>query len=514
MQGKTFLTAIFCCVKCILYPGQKVVVVSGTLKQANEVLLKIQDELMYKSPILRNEIKRCNIGQNDATIEFWNGSWIKTRTSSDSARSARANLIVVDEYRMVDKLILDTVIRKFLADSRHPAYLDNPEYAHLQERNQEVYMSSAYYKDSWAYEKAQAYTVNFFDDSKKYFIAALPYQLSIYERLLSREQIEDEMSEADFSLTTFSMEMEVIWLGDSDDSFFKLDDLNRIRRLDKGLLPLSLYDNQEDVPLAPDSGHRLLSLDIALMISTKKKKNDASALYINDLDQITDLKYRSNFVYGETFEGLTTDQLGLILMRYFHHYNCTEIVMDCAGVGLGVYDYICQEHYDPETGETYPAMKCVNDDEMAIRCKDDQALEVVYSVKASQRFNSEICTSLRNGIKNGKINLLKSEIMIDDYLSKADKNYKRLSPTEQNRYKMAYIQTTMAIYELIKLQATTSNNMITVKEVSGMRKDRYSSIAYNFWLACQLEQKLKPKNKDTQTLVQQMFSHIRVAKYN
>ena len=412
---------------------------------------------------------------------------------------------------MVDKFILDTVIRKFLGDSRHPAYLDNPEYADLQERNQEIYMSSAYYKDSWAYEKAQAYTVNFFDENKKYFIAALPYQLSIYERLLRRDQIEDEMSEADFSPTTFSMEMEVMWLGDSDDSFFKLDDLNKIRRLDKGLLSLNLYDTVEDIPPTPESGHRILSLDIALMISTKKKKNDASALYINDLEQVSDIKYRSNFIYGENFEGLTTDQLGFTLMRYYHRYNCTEIVMDCAGVGLGVYDYICQEHYDPETGETYPAMKCINDDDMAIRCKVPDALGVIYSVKANQKFNGQICLALREGIKNGKVNLLKSEIMIDDYLSKTDKNYKKLSPTEQARYKMAYVQTTMAIYELIKLQTTVNNGNITVKEQSGMRKDRYSSIAYNYWCAGQLEQKLRPKHRNTQSMVAQLSSHIRRA---
>ena len=42
-QGKTYITALFCCIRCILYPGTKIVVVSGTLKQANEVLLKIQN---------------------------------------------------------------------------------------------------------------------------------------------------------------------------------------------------------------------------------------------------------------------------------------------------------------------------------------------------------------------------------------------------------------------------------------------------------------------------------------
>lgn len=93
-MSKSWLTALFCVVRCILYPGSKIVVCSGTLKQANGVLLKIQDELMKMSPILCTEIEKCNIGQNDAIIMFKNGSWITTRTSTDNARGARANIIV------------------------------------------------------------------------------------------------------------------------------------------------------------------------------------------------------------------------------------------------------------------------------------------------------------------------------------------------------------------------------------------------------------------------------------
>ena len=132
-QGKTFLTAIFLVCRCVLYPNSKIIVTSATLKQANEVLLKIQDEIYPHSSILQSCIKEMKIGQNDATILFKGGSWIKTRTSTENSRSARANIIVVDEFRMVDKKILDSVIREFLKAPRHPKYLDKPEYAHLTE---------------------------------------------------------------------------------------------------------------------------------------------------------------------------------------------------------------------------------------------------------------------------------------------------------------------------------------------------------------------------------------------
>ena len=278
------------------------VICSGTLSQANEPLNKIKDDLYPKSELLRLEIKDMHVGQKDSEIIFKNGSWIKTKTSSSTARSARANILFVDESRMVDKTILDTVLRKFLTDSRHPRYLDLPEYKNredLKERNHEIYCTSAWFKDHWSFEKAQAYVINFFDETKRYFVCALPYQLPIREGLLMRSQVEDEMSEADFSETAWEMEMECMWIGDGDGSFFKLNALNQARQIENVLLPLQFYSNDHPVPDPPKDGKRVLSLDIALMASTSKKKNDASAFFINDLEKTSNVSYKGNIVYGE-----------------------------------------------------------------------------------------------------------------------------------------------------------------------------------------------------------------------
>lgn len=503
-QGKTYLTALFCCVRCILFPGTKIVVSSGTLKQANEVLLKIQDDFMKQSSILRSEIEKCNIGQNDASIYFKNGSWIKTRTSSENSRSARANCIVVDEFRMVDETVINTVLRKFLTSPRQPKYLQKPEYAHMQERNKEIYMSSAYFKSSWAYRKAQSYTLNFFDDTKKYFICGLPYQVSVREGLLSRSQLEDEMSEADYNELVQQMEMECLWFGDTDGSLFKFDELTARRRLRKAFPPLSFCNDKITIPKLTSTGKRILSIDVALMQSTKKKKNDASAIFINDLIQVNDTAYQSNFVYGETFEGLKTDELGMIVMKYFYEYQCTDLVLDTNGIGLGVYDFITKDQICQENGKRYQAMTCINDKDMAERCKVRDANKVVWSVKANANFNNEICVLLRNGIQNGKINFLIPEQDADSSLKETYKGYFKMSPTEQAKLKMSYIQTTFAVYELIKLDHEVKNGNIRVKEVEGMRKDRYSSIAYSYWCACQLELKLKPKTQNTQNLVDRL----------
>lgn len=510
--GKTFLTALALSIQCILMPGTKCVICSGVLKQANEVLLKIKDELMVMSPMLRYEIKECHVGQNDATILFKNGSWLKTRTSTDNSRSARATAIFVDEFRTIDKTILDTVIRKFLADPRHPGYLNKPEYEHLQERNREYYASSAWYKDHWSYKKLQSYVLSFFNDKRKYFVCGLPYQLAIREHLLMRSQVEDEMAEADFSQTAWDIEMSCMWFGDTDGSFFKLDDFNNMRKISNVFLPLDFYNDSYKIPDLPNDSRRIMTLDIALMASNKNKRNDAASIMLGDLDKISSTSYKRSLKYTQNFEGLTTQELAVKVARYFFKYNCDFIGIDTNGSGLGVYDLLTEPIYDPEYGETYPAMTCVNDDDMAARCKEPNALKVIYSIKANSKFNTQICISLRDAIRNGKINFPKNEMFVDDFLIKEYKPYKNLSLSDQVKIKTAFINTTLLSYELLKLKTIVNGNDIKVKEESGMRKDRYSAIAYFNWLAGQLEQELRPKFQDTQTLINKMI--IRRASFN
>ena len=499
-QGKTFLVGLFCVVRCILFPKTKICVASATRTQANEVLLKITDDFMknygWGSENLRREITYAAVGNNKAEIQFANGSWIKVVTASDSGRGARANILVIDEFRMVDLDTINTVLKRFLTAPRQPNYLNNPKYKHLLERNKEIYMSSAWYKSHWSFDKAKAYVVNLLDETKKYFICGLPYQISILEGLLSREQIEDEMSEMDFDATKFSMEMECLWFGDTDGAFFTFDDVSQCRKLKTAAYPASLIGNSRNLKI-PDlvpNERRILSVDIALMAS-KKQNNDASAIIINSAIPTNNDNYISNVIYMENHEGLNTDELALVVRRLFSMYKCTDLVVDTNGSGLGVFDALIQDMVDPATGELYPALSCCNDKAMAERCKVDNAPKVIWSIKASASFNNEICILLRSGFQSGKINLLVSEFEAEEILKDKIKGYSKMPAFEQMQYKLPYIQTTLLVYELINLEYEVKGTNVKITEKSGMRKDRYSSLAYNYWVQCQLEREMLRKQK-------------------
>lgn len=448
----------------------------------------------WGSDNLRREITFHTVGANRAVIEFANGSWIKVVTASDTGRGSRANILLVDEFRMVDLNTINTVLRKFLTTPRQPNYLTNPEYAHLQERNKEFYMSSAWYASHWSFEKAKSYVVNMLDESKKYFICGLPYQISIMENLLSREQIQDEMSENDFDEMKFSMEMECVWWGDTQGAFFSFDDIDKRRRLKTAIYPSATVGNSRTfkIPdLAPNE-RRILSVDIALMAS-KKHKNDASAIMINSAMPTNNNNYIANIIYLENHEGKNTDELALIIRKLYNEYKCTDLAIDTSGQGLGVFDALVRDMVDPETGELYRALSCCNDKIMAERCKVSNAPKVIWSIKGNASFNNEICILLRSGFQKGKINLLVSDTEAEEVLKDKIKTFNKLKAYEQVQYKMPYIQTTLLVNELVKLEHEIKGTNIKITERTGMRKDRYSSLAYNYWVQCQLEREVLQK---------------------
>lgn len=506
--GKTYLVALFAVCRCILFPGSKIIACSYTFKQGKEVVLKITDDFMQKSALLRNEISKVSVGQNDCAVYFKNGSWIRVVVAAESSRGARSNILIIDESRMVDQKIVDTVLRPMNGTTRQPGYLRKPEYAHLKEMNKEMYMSSAYFSASEMFEKVKAFMANMLDPNLSYFVCDLPYTLSIKEGLLLKQAIINEMSEATFSDISFMMERQGLFYGSAEDALFDFKILNKCRILQDSLHDLEYYKNNNiKIPEKQKGELRILSVDVALLAS-KRHDNDASALIIHSAVPTSSHNYIDNIVYIDTQEGLTTEELGLMVMRFFYQYDCDYLVIDSNGVGLGVLDFCMSDRFDPMYSQSYGALDCKNNPDMSDRCKVKGAPKVIYSIKANAKTNNDMCLALRSGFQNGYINLLISDTNIEDKVSKI-RGYKSLSENEQSRLRLPYIQTSFLINELINLTHDNSNGLIKVREKSGMRKDRYSSLEYGYYVIQELSKDLKPKTENTNIL---SLMNIRPAK--
>lgn len=498
-QGKTYLISLYCCVRCILYPGTKVCVAAGRRSQSINILELIQNTFMINSPALKREIKNITTSPNNPFCVFENGSIIKVVTANDTARGNRANIVICDEFRMIAESAVDTVLRRLISDERHPPYRDNPKYAHISERNKEIYLTSAWFKDHWSYKKVEDFYVKMVQGAP-YFVCGLPYQLSIKEGLYSADQAIEEMSEATFNESRWAREMECCWTGDTEGSFFNYEAINRTRQLKFPMLPSYVLPPKLS---AKDMGIvnkqldeiRIISVDIALMSSTKKSENDASAIFVNRMTPNAYGRYYSNIVYAESHEGETTQKQALRTRRLYEEYSADYIVIDGKGVGAGVVDLLLDDIYNPDTGETYGALSCCNNPDLAARCTGMDAPKALWVINnQTARFNSECAFSLREGFRSGKIRLLTSDYESPDYFNEV-RGWGSINPIEKEVVTLPYVNTTCLVDEIVNLKYEDTQSGVKVYEKSGYRKDRYSSLSYNYWVACQLEDKSRIKRK-------------------
>lgn len=498
--GKSWLIAVYAVIKCILYPGSKVCVTSSKLKQAVEVLKKVSNELCLKhgwgSELLNAEIKKTLLNGEDPQIIFHNGSFIYAVAANKNARSKRSTDNIYDEFVQMDPVIINDVLEPFLTSKRQPGFINNPKYMNDVEENNEFYLSSAWYKSEWSFGRVQDYLEGMLlGDS--YFSCSLPYQLSIESGLLSSSRIKAVYKKRNFDPIKFAMEYECIWFGSNGSEFFSYEDIKPRCILNKSMpIPDNVLLNKSKIPETKFNERRILSLDVALMASTENKNNDAACIIINNAILDDNHTYNSNIEFIETFEGLRTEELGSIAMEYYYKYKCTDIVVDARGNGQGVLDYITKEQHDPHTGELMTPFKAVNDPVWADRCKSDIYTESLWVINATPKLNDEAGNFVRNGFLNNKISLLISEYDAYNYLLESVPGFENKNDKIQLNYQKPYIETTLMINEMINLEWELIGQYIKISEKSGMRKDRYSSLAYNIWVMKQLEFNLKPERED------------------
>ena len=57
----------------------------------------------------------------------------------------RANILICDEFRLIDKDVLDKVMRPMLAATRTPKFMFKEKYKNYpKEQNKEIYLTSAW----------------------------------------------------------------------------------------------------------------------------------------------------------------------------------------------------------------------------------------------------------------------------------------------------------------------------------------------------------------------------------
>lgn len=346
--SKSFIIAIYACKEAILRPGARIVIASSTKGQAKLIVSeKIQKEILPRSPLLQQEIERTRDNQNEIEVVFRNGSSIIVVPANDNARGHRATVMIYEEFRMIEKNIIDSVLSPFLYIRQVPCVLENEEYSSLIEDPKEVYISSAWYKSHWMWNQMRIIVKDMLEKSSAILIG-MDYSIALRHAIKPRSFLIKERNKLD--RVAWAIEYENSMVSENAHAYFTYEMLNKNRVLKRPFYPRKNEDvfnkvkNRYAIP--KQAGEiRIVSCDIA-MVSGEANDNSIFTC-IRALPESKEYKtsdasgdrievkqgYRRQVVYMEPQDNLETSAQAIRIKQLFADFDADYCVLDCQNAG-------------------------------------------------------------------------------------------------------------------------------------------------------------------------------------
>lgn len=523
-SAKSFVIAIFSCAKCILYPNTKVVVASGTKKQAALIVKeKIQKELMPKSENLRREIKKITTNANDIEVTFHNGSSIVVVVASEDALGYRSTILIFEEFKRIKKYIVDKVLKPFQM-TRPAQYRTNEEceqygvkYRENKEFSEEavnIYISSAAPTSHWMGKLLKDTVKSKYGDGTS-CILATDYSIALKHEIKTMSNLVDAKRTTD--PITWREEYENEMLRENANAYFTYGLLTQNQVNKKAFYPRKLDDvrNKHKNPYAipKQVGEvRVLACDMAFIERTNKNDNSCFTCIRALPESVTyessnvdgkkiEVKngYRRILSYIEANPGSDVDKQAIRIKQLFYDFEADYIVLDTRNGGILTYDRLAKVLYDEDRDCEYPAWRCMNDEVIANRVNVAGADENVFAINASQKLNNDIAIALRGVLDSKMIDLLVNLDSAQDILQNNIQEYSLATDTDiMLFYERPFLETQALLNEMISLEYTRNEQtgVISLYETGSNTKDRYVSLAYNSYFIGLLEQDLLSDNSD------------------
>lgn len=494
-SAKTWLVGVLACARAVLYPGSEIVVVAATKEQAGIIVEDKIKSLMDSSPNLAREIRNLVTNMNKWAVEFHNGSIIKVVASRDSSRGRRATYIIYEEFRLIDKEVVDSVIRPF-AYIRQTPYLKIPEFSKYVEESKEIFISSAYHKGLWWWEETKKTIKSMLKGENVGFIA-FDVRIALEHKIKTLSQIKKDVSKMD-EITALEEVYNIPW-GESSSAYFKLKQFLKSRNVDKAFYPqrIETYNSKKN----PYEIQRIDGEIRILACDTAQRGGKSNDLSINACIRLlpTHKGYHRELSYMESFSGVNSIKQSLRIKQLFYDFGADAMILDVAagGGGLPIYDQLGQVTKDSERGIEYPPFTIMRHEsyeestykELSERTLGVNALPVIYCFSATAKLNSVLAVEMRDKLQKKLWGFLIDETKAEEFLIKTKSSEFMKTDDIQSKafFLHPYIQTSLAINEAINLEMVLSNANIKLIEPPSRRKDRIVTLMMGNYYASFLD---------------------------
>ena len=488
--SKSFLAIMGLMIRAILFPGSKLFVTTGGKEQAAMITISKVEEICRLIPALENEINWergiSKKSKDNVKYVFKNGSEIDILAARESSRGQRRHGGVIEEVILVDEDALNEIIIPTTnVDRNLPCGGTDPNEVINQSQ---IYITSAGWKNSFAYNKLIEILLNSILFPDKYMILGGDYKLAILEGAVKEDMIEEMKLNGTYNESSFDREYGSVWSGDAENAYFSSDVFEKHRVL---LQPEYEHSGRSSknayYVVAVDVGRKGCNSEATIIKVTPQPQGDA----IKSLVCIYSLQ-------AEHFE-----QQAIHIKKLFFKYQARTVVIDANGLGVGLVDFMVKSQIDPETNDELPPFGVgggtydeVQQDYKAFKT-EDMIKDAMYLIKANAPINTEAHAYVQTQMSSGKIKFL-----IDEQTAKAklltSKKGQNMTPDERNDYLMPYQQTTVLKEQMMNLVEDNEGvNVILKQNNRSIPKDKFSAFEYGMYYIKQEEdRKKKRKSRD------------------
>lgn len=493
--SKSFLAIMGLMLKAVLFPGSKVFVTTGGKEQAAMITISKVEEICKLIPFFQNEINWdrgvSTKSKDNVKYVFKNGSELDILAARESSRGQRRNGGVMEEVILIEETPLNEIILPTMnVDRLLPDGTTDPDEVVNQSQ---VYITSAGWKNSFAYGKLIEILLNSVIYPDRYMTLGGDYKLAILEGAVKEDMVDEMKLNGTYNEASFDREYGSVWSGDVENAYFSNDIFEKHRIL---LQPEYEYSGRSSKSayyvIGVDVGRKGCNSEACIIKVTPQPQGDA----IKTLVCIYSLA-------AEHFEAQA-----IHLKKLYFKYKARSIVIDANGIGAGLIDYMVKAQIDPEDGSTLVpfGVEGGSYEEAITDYKkfktDDTEQNAMYLIKANAPFNTEAHAYVQTQMASGKIKFL-----IDEQTAKAKllstKKGQNMTPDERNEYLMPFQQTSILKDQMLNLvESNEGINIILKQNNRSIPKDKFSAFEYGlYYIKQEEERRKKRKSRDISKLM-------------
>lgn len=449
--SKSFLSMLVLMIRCILYPHSELFITTGGKEQAASITIAKIEELCRLIPALNNELNlergKTRKTKDDVEYVFKNGSRINVLAAKQSSRGQRRTGGLMEECVLIDGDILNEVIipttnvDRLLADGeRVPDETVNKS---------QVYVTTAGWKNSFAYKKLVELLIQSVLDPDEVMIMGGTYETPVIEGLLNEDFVDKLKLQGTYNDASFDREYRSIWSGDAENAFFSSEVFDKHRVL---LQPEYEYSGR-----SAKSAYYVIGVDVGRFKCT----TEASVIKVTPQPQGTPIQSLVNLY---SYEAEDFEEQAINIKKLYYKYKARQVVIDANGVGAGFVDFMTKAQIDPETNDIFPPFGVsggtyaeVMDQYKKVNKQPDIEADAMYLVKANAPINTEAHTYVQTQMSSGKIKLLIDEIQAKNKFNRGPPSRSLITRPTIIRRKLLY-RNLVAISYNIAIITTITNN--------------------------------------------------------